>query len=131
MKFSLDKRESYTIFEVLDAKLDTLAAPDLKTELVLLCNEGISNIILDLRNVEFVDSSGLSAILVGHRTCNNANGSLVLTGLNDNVRRLIQISQLNTILEITPTLSEAKDWIMMNELQRQLAQEDSDAGEEE
>ncbi|MGB1241977.1 MAG: STAS domain-containing protein, partial [Chitinophagales bacterium] len=60
MKFALDKKDSYTVFSLLEPKLNTLFAPDLKTELTILHNEGIGNIILDLEKVAFVDSSGLS-----------------------------------------------------------------------
>jgi anti-anti-sigma regulatory factor len=49
----------------------------------------------------------LSAILVANRLCKNANGTFVLTGLNDAVERLITISQLDTVLNISNSLDEA------------------------
>ncbi len=120
MKFACDKQESYTIFSVTDPKLNSLNAPTLKTELTLLNNEGIRNIILDINGVTFVDSSGLSAILVGRRLCENSNGTFVLSGANDNVLRLLRISQLESVLNLIPTLQEARDYVMMDELMREL-----------
>ena len=61
--------------------------------------------------------------------CENAQGTFVLTGLNDNVLRLLKISQLDTMLNIIPTIQESKDFVMMEELVRELGQEDD--GEEE
>lgn len=127
MKFAFDKQDSYTIFGINERNLNSIIAPDLKTELSLLHNEGIRNVILDLSSVSYVDSSGISAILVGRRLCDNAQGTFVLTGLSDNVSRLLKISHLDTVLNIVPTLQEAKDYVMMEELVRELGDEaDSD-----
>jgi anti-anti-sigma factor len=107
MEFKIDKFENYTLIQVLEEKLDTHIAPNLKSELVLVSGNGEKNIILDLAKVRYCDSSGLSAILVANRLCKNANGTFVLTGLNEAVERLITISQLDTVLNITNTVDEA------------------------
>ena len=83
MEFKIDKFENHTLIKVLEEKLDTHIAPTLKSELVLVSGNGEKNIILDLGNCRYCDSSGLSAILVANRLCKNANGTFVLTGLND------------------------------------------------
>lgn len=107
MEFKIDKFESHTLIKVLEEKLDTHIAPTLKSELVLVSGNGEKNIVLDLSNCRYCDSSGLSAILVANRLCKNANGTFVLTGLNDAVERLITISQLDTVLNISNSLEEA------------------------
>ena len=106
MEFKIEKLENYTLIQVQEEKLDTHIAPTLKSELVLVSGNGEKNIILDLGNVRYCDSSGLSAILVANRLCKNANGVFVLTGLNEAVERLITISQLDTVLNITNTVEE-------------------------
>jgi anti-sigma B factor antagonist len=106
MEFKIEKQESHTLIQVLEEKLDTHIAPTLKSELVLVSGNGEKNIILDLSKCRYCDSSGLSAILVANRLCKNANGTFVLTGLNDAVERLITISQLDTVLNITKTIDE-------------------------
>jgi len=107
MEFKIDKFENHTLIKVLEEKLDTHIAPTLKSELVLVSGNGEKNIVLDLSNCRYCDSSGLSAILVANRLCKNANGTFVLTGLNDAVERLITISQLDTVLNISNSLEEA------------------------
>ncbi len=123
MRFSINKQEYFVVFQLQESKLTSLNTPNVKTELVLLSNEGFKNIIIDLSDVEFVDSSGLSALLVANRLCSESNGSLVITGLNANVNKLIQISQLDKVLHIIPTLEESIDFIKMEELTRQITQE--------
>ena len=107
MEFKIDKFENHTLIKVLEEKLDTHIAPTLKSELVLVSGNGEKNIVLDLSNCRYCDSSGLSAILVANRLCKNANGTFVLTGLNDAVERLITISQLDTVLNVSNSLDEA------------------------
>ncbi|MBQ4231583.1 MAG: STAS domain-containing protein [Salinivirgaceae bacterium] len=107
MEFKIEKLDNFTQIEVLIDKLDTHIAPSLKSELVLIAGNGEKNIILDLSNCRYCDSSGLSAILVANRLCKNANGAFVLSGLQTAVERLITISQLDTVLNITKTVDEA------------------------
>jgi len=115
MEFKIEKLQNYTLIQVLDEKLDTHVAPTLKSELVLVSGNGEKNIILDMSKCRYCDSSGLSAILVANRLCKNANGVFVLTGLNDAVERLITISQLDTVLNITDSMDEAVNMISESE----------------
>lgn len=111
MEFKIDKFENHTLIKVLEEKLDTHIAPTLKSELVLVSGNGEKNIILDLENCRYCDSSGLSAILVANRLCKNASGTFVLAGLNDAVERLITISQLDTVLNIAESVDDAEKLI--------------------
>ena len=107
MDFKVEQQPNYTLIKVLQEKLDTHVAPSLKSELVLISGNGEKNIILDLAKCRYCDSSGLSSILVANRLCKNSGGMFVLTGLNDAVERLITISQLDTVLNITLNVEEA------------------------
>lgn len=115
MHFSLDKTEKYVVIKLHEQKLNTLIAAELKSELLLLNTQGFNNIILDLVESQYCDSSGLSAILVGNRLCRNANGSFVITGLSDTVMKLVQISQLDQVLNIALTANDAIDFILETE----------------
>ena len=123
MKFSIDKNEQYTVFSLLEENLNSLMAPSLKAEFIIYRNEGINNFILDLSNVKFIDSSGLSAILTANRLWKDY-GSFVITGVDHaSVQKLFEISQLNSVLEIIPTIQESIDFVMMEELERELKAE--------
>jgi len=123
MKFTIDKQERYTVFQLQEETLNSLSAPELKTELVVLANEGVSNLIMDLSQVKFVDSSGLSAILTADRLWKSLGG-FILTGIeHPNVKKLIEISRLDTVLTIIPTVSESIDYIFMEEIENELNDE--------
>ena len=120
MHFTLDKQDKHCVIRLHESKLNTLIAAELKSELLLINNQGYANMILDLSETQYCDSSGLSAILVGNRICRNANGSFIITGLSEPVKKLISISQLDQVLIITPTLTEAVDFIFMEEIERNI-----------
>jgi anti-sigma B factor antagonist len=120
MNFTVDKQEKYTAIKLHVEKLDTTIAPSLKSELVMLNANGTKNIIINLSETRYCDSSGLSAILVANRLCKNVGGTFVLTGLQDSVKKLVSISQLDTILNITPSFPEAVDFLFMNEVEKGL-----------
>ncbi len=120
MKFSVDKQDRYTVFKLEEENLNSLMAPDLKSEFVLLSNEGVENLILDLSGVKFVDSSGLSAILTANRLWKNL-GSFILTGIeHPSVKKLIEISRLDSVLNIIPTVAESIDFLTMEMIERDL-----------
>lgn len=123
MDISKQKTEHYTIIKIHSEKLDTLIAPELKSEFLLTNSEGVVNIILDLSETKYCDSSGLSSILVANRLCKNGNGTLVLAGLQPTVQKLITISQLDTVLNIVPTVSEAIDFMFMESIEKDLENE--------
>jgi anti-sigma B factor antagonist len=118
MKFTIDKQEKFCVFTLQEDNLNSQIGPLMKAEMILLNAAGFRNIIFDLSNVKFVDSSGLSAILISDRLCNSANGTFVLTGSNEQLLRLLKISQLDSMLHIVNTLQEAKDLVLMEEIER-------------
>jgi len=123
MKYSIDKQEKYAVFQLEEDNLNSLIAPKLKSEFVILSNEGVSNLIFDLGAVKFVDSSGLSAILTANRLWKSL-GTFVLTGVrHPSVKKLIEISRLDSVLKIVPTLEESIDYVFMEELERELNDE--------
>jgi anti-anti-sigma factor len=120
MKFTLDKQDSYSVLSLDEENLNSLIAPDLKSEFVFLRNEGVRNLIFDLSQVKYVDSSGLSAILTANRLWKDY-GSYVITGItHPSVEKLIKISRLDTILAIVPTVTESIDYVTMEDAERQL-----------
>lgn len=118
MNFTIEDKERYTLVTSNVEKLDTTCAPELKSELVYLNKTGKRNIIIDLSASRYCDSSGLSALLVANRLCKSVDGSLVVCGLQEPVKKLVQISQLESVLSITPTATEAVDLLYMDEIEK-------------
>jgi len=109
MECQVTNKADHSVIRVLNSKLDTNNAPDLKSELVVLGNENVKNIILDVSECKYIDSSGLSSILVANRLCEDAIGTFILCGLQPDVEHLIRLSMLHTVLLITKTEVEAEE----------------------
>jgi anti-sigma B factor antagonist len=124
MSFISDKKENYTCISAQVDKLDSLVSPDLKAEIVYQNGNGERNLVIDLQQVKYIDSSGLSAILVAHRLCKNLKGTLIITGMNDNVKKLITISQLDSVLNIIQNPNEITDFILMDNLENDMSESD-------
>ncbi|RMG32080.1 MAG: anti-sigma factor antagonist [Bacteroidetes bacterium] len=128
MRIEKIAEEKYTEIKLLEEKLDSRLSPELKGELIVLNTNGAKNIILNLKEVKYADSSGLSAILTGNRLCQSAGGTFVLSNLSDHIKKLIKISHLENVLTIVPTAEEAREAIFMDEIERELnEQEEQDA----
>ena len=116
MKYTIDKKEQYVVFSPLEEKINSLLAPKLKSELLTIHAEGYSNLVLDMSQVNYVDSSGLSALLVGDREFGRNGGIFVISGVRDHVMKLLKISMLDKKLRLVANLEEAGEMVFMHEI---------------
>ncbi len=120
MKYTLDRQEKYNVLKIDEEKLDSTVSPQLKSEFVTIQGQGISSMIIDLSDVKYIDSSGLSALLVANRLFTENNGVCILAAIADHPMKLIKISQLESVLQIMPTVEEAIEALMFLEIENQL-----------
>lgn len=111
MNFETNRQQNEAVVNSKVEKLDATNAPELKAELLMLHKNGVNNIVIDLSNTRYCDSSGLSAVLTANRLCKDTNGKFVLCGLQDNVRKLVEIAQLDKVLMITDDQGQALELI--------------------
>ena len=121
MKFSVDKHEKYVVLKLNESKLTNDNTPKLKSEFILLNTEGYCNIVLDLSAVKQCDDSqDLSSLLFGDRLCKKANGLFIVTGINQVVGKILEMSNLDQSLTIVSKVDEATDLIFMEEIEKEL-----------
>ena len=83
---------------------DTKEFNDLLHKLV---DDGKINLVVDLSDVKFMNSSGLGMLIGGLTTMKKANGSLKLARVTDKIESLLIITKLITIFEFYETVNEA------------------------
>lgn len=121
MKYSIDKEAQYAILKLEEDNLNSMISPNLKSEFIFLRNEGVKNLILDLQQVQYVDSSGLSAILTANRLWTD-HGAFVIGGeLKPGVKKILEISRLDSILTIIPTIQESIDFVFLEEIEKNIS----------
>ncbi len=62
--------------------------------------KGHKKILLNVRNVSYIDSSGIGEFVSGYTTVANQGGSLKLLGLTNRIKDLLQITKLYTIFDV-------------------------------
>jgi anti-sigma B factor antagonist len=90
----------------MEKRIDAYTAPDFKGRMVDWINSGNLRIVLDLSHVEFIDSSGLGAIVSTLKTIGE-KGNLVICGIQKTVSTLFQLTRMNRVFQIFSTQEEA------------------------
>lgn len=70
-------------------------------------DQGVRHIIIDFTPTAYIDSSGLGALVSMSKRVRQAGGELRLVGLNEDLRSLFELTKLDTLFAIHPTLAEA------------------------
>ena len=106
--YELKRAGDIAIFKLNEKRFDAPIAGLVKGEFTIFLHaEDVNKLIIDLSEVEYCDSSGLSAILLAFRILQSNEGHIRLASPQKNVRTLVEISQLDRILPLKSTVEEA------------------------
>lgn len=108
MNFSFERTDDVIMFKLQNPNLDMEIASQLKAKLLILCQPDIEALIFDLSQIEYVDSSGLGALLLAYRQLKEYEGKIVLVGVSAVVRKMLSLSQIEDLFEYYDTIEEAK-----------------------
>jgi len=107
MKFEVHKDGASTLFKLKERKLDSTISSELKGEFLLLCKPKVGTLVVDMADVEFCDSSGLSALLIADRKMKEHGGGVKLINVHKKVGSLLKISMLDRVFDIKETPAKA------------------------
>ncbi len=107
MNINIDEKGATVLIEVREERLDAHNSSELKTQMLSLFDEGKNNIVIDLKDVRFVDSSGLGSLVSGFKNASARNGNLKLCGLQPQVKSMFELTRLHRVFEIFPDSEEA------------------------
>jgi anti-sigma B factor antagonist len=100
MKFEVHKNGASIVLKLKERKLDSTVSPELKGEFLILCKPKVPTLTIDLADVEFCDSSGLSALLIADRKMKEHGGNVKLIHVHKKVAGLIKISMLDRVFDM-------------------------------
>ena len=86
----------------LEGQLNAHSALQLKDEIAALVDDGVIQIIVNLTQVEFVDSSGLAALVSGMRRTRVEGGNFKLVGVQPMVMQVFELTALDRVFEFHP-----------------------------
>jgi anti-sigma B factor antagonist len=88
-------------------EVDMTSAPTLRDHLLGHIGVGEPCVVVDLSEVDFMDSTGLSALVVAYRQAGEIGSSVVVAGAQPAVRRVLEITQLDVLLEHQDHVADA------------------------
>ena len=92
------KQDGSALVIALEGRLDTTTAPDLENELKASLN-GITDLTLDLTNLDYISSAGLRVLLSAHKTMMK-QGQMKVSNASDIVKEVFDVTGFSDILTI-------------------------------
>ena len=101
--------DAVTVVRPGDERLDIAVASDFRNALLELIEDGRRNLVVDLGDVSFIDSSGLGALVSALKTlkANGGNGDIRLAQVQEPVVSLLEIIRLNRVFSTYPSVEHA------------------------
>ena len=95
------------VVEVKEERLDAHNSNEFKSQMLSLFEAGSNNMIIHLKGVRFIDSSGLGALVSGFKNATARNGSPKPGGMQTQVTSMFELTRLHRVFEIFAGVSEA------------------------
>jgi len=94
----------------LNGEVDVYTSPRLRQELTDVVEAGCVNIVVDLENLSFIDSSGLGALVSVLRRVKERGGTLRLVCTKDSILKIFRITGLDKVFPVFTTVAEAQEF---------------------
>lgn len=107
LEISSREVEGITVLKMTGAITAGDGASALRNQVKSLTESGQCRAVIDLKSVDFIDSTGLGALIVAHSTMKNAGGALKLANLSKRTIELLVITKLSTVFELYSDESDA------------------------
>jgi anti-sigma B factor antagonist len=106
MEISTQEQKRVSVMSV-SGRVDSATAPDLENSLKKLVESDKTQIVLDLKDVEYMSSAGLRAMVSTLKAVKRVNGDLRLANPSPRVEEVLRLAGLTSIFSIHPTQDEA------------------------
>jgi len=107
MNLKLEENGNVMVVVVKEERLDAHNSDHLKQELGRLFEEGRTSVVVDLKEVRFIDSSGLGALVSGFKNASAKQAALKLSSLQSQVKSMFELTRLHRVFDIYTTIDEA------------------------
>ncbi|MGW1679345.1 STAS domain-containing protein [Saccharopolyspora sp. NPDC002376] len=91
-------------------EVDVYTSPALRERLTDAVNDGAARLIVDLTQVDFMDSTALGVLVGGMKRMRAINGDLVLVCVAERLLKIFRITGLSRVFPIVPDLPSARSW---------------------
>lgn len=120
MEFKIDTSQTYIHITPVSNRLDANLTGQLRQKCRELTENGSQNFIVNLVNCLDADHSAFAELAEMHEDCYSNEQSLVFTGVGDTVMQQLKAEEVDTAINIAPSMAEAIDIVSMEILERDL-----------
>ena len=106
MEHSIEERDGVTVIRP-SGDLDVTTALDLRSVLGEQLSRDGARIVLDLRDVPFIDSSGVGVLVTASRRSRSGGGGLALAGLGPGVAKVLELTRTIRVFTVADTVEQA------------------------
>jgi anti-sigma B factor antagonist len=91
----------------LEGEIDLHVSPRITSTLNAAVKAKPRNLVIDMENVSYIDSSGLAALIEAMQKIEKYGGKFALAGLQENVKPIFEIARLDQVFQIYPDVDSA------------------------
>lgn len=124
MQVKIDTKEKFHVITPLEAKLSATMSDGIEISLMPYIKNEVSSVVLNCENILTIDQPAAEKILQIQQAFYENNSSFVLCNINKTIEEALLKADLADLLNIAPTVSEAADIVQMEEIERELMDDD-------
>ena len=120
MKFKIDTKERFHAITLSGPSLSATMTEELGRSLLLYLQNDVKNVVLNLQDIENIDNAAAGKLAEIQQKFYENSASFVICGLQKQVEEFLDQNELLELMNVTPTESEAWDIVQMEEIEREL-----------
>lgn len=126
MKVKIDTKEKFYVVTPMESNFSANIAADLSQLVTKFLQQEIKNVVLKFSAVEIIEDKGAEELSQIQQQFYENNASFVICEIKPSVEAILEELELLEVMNITPTESEAWDIIQMEEIERELLDEETE-----
>ncbi|HEY5370405.1 MAG TPA: STAS domain-containing protein [Hanamia sp.] len=119
MKVKIDTKEKMHVITVEEVKLAANMTEHFRNTILDYLNSSVKNVVVNLENVEEMDELSAELLIKTQQSFYEANQSLVFCNLKPGLESFLDEKELLELMNLTPTESEARDIVQLEEIERE------------
>jgi anti-anti-sigma factor len=125
MEVKINTREKFHVITLPGPTLSATMTEELLNCLLPYLQTGVKNIVLDMQQVQSLDNNSAETLVNTQQKFYEANASFVICNLQKGAEEFLDKQDLLELMNTTPTESEARDIIQMEEIERELLDDEN------
>ena len=124
MQVKIDTKEKFHVITVPGPSISASMTEELANTLLSFLQNDVKNVVLNANQVETIDMAAAEKLVFVQQKFYENNSSFVICALQKPVEKFLDENELLEMMNVTPTESEAWDIVQMEEIEREMLDED-------